>query len=115
MLSAEEFAAIKSRLDGREIRNREDLAEFRKILDEIIYQRVKRGDGGNNFWCRVENCKLKRGQRQKMRDHVEAYHVDGVKHYCTEKRCTAYCKSSASLAQHMIKKNTEKIKPFFSS
>jgi hypothetical protein len=105
VLSAEEFAAIKSRLDGREIRNRKDLAEFRKIVDEIIYQRVKRGSGGNNFWCRVENCKLKRGQRQKMRDHVEAYHVDGAKHYCTSKSCNTEYKSSASLAQHMLKKH----------
>jgi hypothetical protein len=70
LLTADEFAEIKSRLDGREIRNRKDLDEFREILDDMIYQRVKRGTGRNNFWCHVASCKLRRGQRQKMRDHV---------------------------------------------
>ncbi len=51
LLTADEFAEIKSRLDGRQIHNQKDLDEFREILDEMIYQRVKRGTGGNNFWC----------------------------------------------------------------
>jgi hypothetical protein len=71
LLTADENAEIKSRLDGRQIRNRKDLDEFREIHDEMIYQRVKRGTGGNNFWCRVVSCKLRRGQRQKMRDHMD--------------------------------------------
>jgi hypothetical protein len=32
LLTADEFALIKSRLDGRQIRNWKDLAEFRDIL-----------------------------------------------------------------------------------
>jgi hypothetical protein len=70
LLTADEFEEIESRLDVSQIRNRKYLDEFREILDEIIYQRVKRGTGGNNFWCRVVSCKLRRGQRQ-MRDHVD--------------------------------------------
>ncbi len=36
LLTADEFVEIKSRLDGRQIRNRKDLGEFREILDEMI-------------------------------------------------------------------------------
>jgi hypothetical protein len=50
LLTADEFAEIKSRLDGSQIPNRKDLDGLREILDEMIYQRVKRGTGGNNFW-----------------------------------------------------------------
>jgi hypothetical protein len=53
LLTADKFAEIKSRLDGHQICNRKDLDEFREILDEMIYQRVKRGTGCNNFWCHV--------------------------------------------------------------
>jgi len=105
LLTADEFAEIKSRLDGRQIHNRKDLDEFREILDEMIYQRVKLGTGGNNFWCRVASCKLRRGQRQKMRDHVEAKHEDRVQHWCTAKHCKTPCKTSASLAQHILNKH----------
>ncbi len=59
LLTADEFTLIKSRLDGRQIRNQRDLAEFREILDEMIYQRVKRGTGGNNLWFRVASCKFR--------------------------------------------------------
>jgi len=78
---------------------------FREILDEMIYQRVKRGTGGNNFWCRVASSKkMRRGSKQKMRDHVEAKYVDRVQHWCTAKNCKTPCKTSASLAQHMLNK-----------
>ena len=79
---------------------------FREILDEMIYQRVKRGTGGNNFWCRVASSKkMRRGSKQKMRDHVEAKHVDRVQHWCTAKHCKTPCKTSASLAQHILNKH----------
>jgi hypothetical protein len=97
--------SIKSRLDGCQLPNWKDLAEFCEILDEMIYQRVKRGTGGNNFWCRVASSKkLRRGSKQKMRDHVEAKCVDRVQHWCTAKNCKTPSKTSASLAQHMLNK-----------
>jgi hypothetical protein len=64
LLTAElaSIKSIKSRLDGRQLPNWKDLVKFREILDEMIYQRVKRGTGGNNFWCRVASSKkMRRG------------------------------------------------------
>ncbi len=57
--------------------------------------------------------KLRRGQRQKMRDHVEAKHVDRVQHWCTAKHCKTPCKTSASLAQHILNKHWKNLNYFF--
>jgi len=42
VLTPEKFASIKSRLDGRKIRTMQQLAEFHKLVVEMIYQRKKR-------------------------------------------------------------------------
>ncbi len=100
VLTAEKFASIKSRLDYRNIPNSQQLAKFRKLLDEMIYQRKKRGIG-NNFFCRVGNCKLSRATKQKKRDQIEAKHVNRVQHLCEE--CHTPQKTSASLSRQLLK------------
>jgi len=83
VLTVEKFASIKSGLDVRKICTSKQLAEFRKLLNEMIYQKKKRGVG-NYFFCHVGSCKLSRVTKQKTRDHIEAKHVNRVQHLCEE-------------------------------
>jgi hypothetical protein len=100
VLTQEELAAIKKRVDNRKICDKEQLVAFHKLLDEMIFQRKKRGVG-HNFFCRVGDCLLSKGTRQKMREHIEVKHVDRVEHLCEE--CHTPHKTSASLSQHLRK------------
>jgi hypothetical protein len=100
VLTQEELAAIKKRVDNRKICDKEQLVAFHKLLDEMIFQRKKRGVG-HNFFCRVGDCLLSKGTRQKMREHIEVKHVDRVKHLC--EYCHTPQKTSASLSQHLRK------------
>jgi hypothetical protein len=100
VLTPEKLATVKSRLDGKKIRTKQQLAKFHKLMDDMIYQRKKRGVG-DNFFCRVGNCMMSKGTRQNMRDHIEAKHLNRVEHPCD--KCHGPQKTSASLSQHLRK------------
>ena len=90
------------------VRVKKDTSHFKKEivtdaseLDEKIETMMEKGERG--FVCKM--CENYAGTRQHVIYHIEANHVEGLKHLCTE--CNRYYKVRHSLKSHIKRKHKQ--------